>query len=302
MATRHFELKTRDNNPDLKAFGFGMEEFPSFKSVKPVLHTHDLIELVYVRAGEGLHIFGKKEYPAVAGSLAVIHHNQAHGFKTGAGGLSLINIYIDINRFTLPVMPKALQGILPRILPLHPRIRHNLHDIVYIQFPRPAAMEELLLRMKDELKARREGFRESLHHYFALFLIESCRNYISQQLVSLAENGPGGTCREAGAQIARLCRHLESHFAEPLRLDELAKFAGLQKNYLCRTFKAHTGQTIFNYIIHQRLGRAMLLLRQTDHPVVEIALSSGFNDLPHFNRIFRREAGMTPREYRKQWQ
>jgi AraC-like DNA-binding protein len=45
----------------------------------------------------------------------------------------------------------------------------------------------------------------------------------------------------------------------------------------------------------------MLLLRQTDKPVVEIALESGFSDLPHFNRTFRREVGKPPREYRREW-
>jgi AraC family L-rhamnose operon transcriptional activator RhaR len=302
MTTRHFELTTRANHPDLKACGFGIEQFPSFTSVTPVLHTHDLIELVYVCSGEGVHILGKKEYPAVAGSLAIIHHNQAHGFKTGAGGLSLINLYIDIQRFVLPVMPKALQGVLPLLIPLHPRIRHNLRDIVYIQFPQPAVIKELLLRMEDELKARREGFHEALHHYVALFLIEACRSYMNQRQLDSAAKGPKKEVLAKDFQLQQLCRYLQMHFAEPLRLDALAARVGLQKNYLCRTFKAHTGQTLFSYIIYQRLGQAMLLLRQTERSVVEIALSSGFNDLPHFNRIFRREVGMTPREYRKQWQ
>jgi AraC family transcriptional regulator len=59
---------------------------------------------------------------------------------------------------------------------------------------------------------------------------------------------------------------------------------------------------VLTYILHRRLGQILLLLRQTKRPIVEIAFDSGFNDLPHFNRIFRREVGMTPREYRKQWQ
>ncbi len=279
-----------------------MEQFPGLVSSGEFVHTHDLIELVYVCRGEGTHILGDKETPAVPGSLVIIHHHQAHGFKTGPGGLDLINLYLDIDRFPLPLMPEGLQNILPLIIPLHPRFRHNLRNVIHLRFEEPEGVERLLLRMQVELKERREGFRESLQHYFTIFLIEACRCYRAQQKLSAPEPMDGTPRTRSVVRIERLCRHLEAHFSEPLPLDDLARLTGLQKNYLCRAFKAHTGQTVLRYILQQRLGQAMLLLRQTDRPVIEIALESGFNDLPHFNRTFRREVGSSPREYRRAWQ
>jgi AraC-like DNA-binding protein len=302
MRTLHFELFGRNNNADLNEFGFGLEWFPAFKSAGKILHTHDLVELVYVCRGEGTHILGDREVPAMHGSLAIIHRNQMHGFKTGPGGLDLINLYLDINRFPLPLMPEGLQNLLPLIIPLHPRFRHNLRNVIHLRFDNPEEIEGLLLKMRSELAERREGFRESLQHMFTLFLIEACRCYRAQQKQSVPEQDNERSRKKSTARIERLCRHLDSHFSESLTLDELARLTGLQKNYLCRAFKAHTGQTVLNYILQQRLGQAMLLLRQTDRPVVDIAIESGFNDLPHFNRTFRREVEMTPREYRRQWQ
>ena len=301
MKTYHLDLRDRENNSNLKEFGFGLERFSGLVSSGDFVHTHDLIELVYVCRGEGTHLLGDKEYPAVPGSLVIIHHHQAHGFKTGSSGLDLINLYLDIDRFPLPLMPEELQSILPLIIPLHPRFRHNLRDVIHLRFDRPEEIERLLKRMQSELEERREGFRESLQHYFTLFLIEACRCYRAQQKLFAPEPMAGTSRTRSAVRIERLCQHIETHFAEPLRLDELARLTGLQKNYLCRAFKAHTGQTILNYILHQRLGQAMLLLRQTTRPIVEIALESGFNDLPHFNRTFRREVEMTPSEYRRQW-
>lgn len=300
VKTLHLELIGRENNSDLKEFGLGIEVFLGFESSGEFVHTHDLIELVYVCRGEGTHILGDREVPAVPGSMAIIHHHQAHGFKTG--DLDLINLYLDINRFPLPLMPEGLRNILPLIIPLHPRFRHNLRNVIYLRFEQPEEIERLLLRMQAELDERREGFRESLQHYFTLFLIEACRAYRSQQKLPVPEREDGTSRTGSAVRIERLCRHLDTHFNESLNLDELTRLTGLQKNYLCRAFKAHTGQTVLNYILQQRLGQAMLLLRQTDRPVVDIALDSGFNDLPHFNRTFRREVEMTPREYRRQWQ
>ena len=295
------EIKNRERLPGLKEFGFGVERFPAFEAAGNVLHTHDLIELVYVCRGEGMHLLGGKEFPAVPGSLAIIHHQQAHGFRTRSGGLDLINIYLDMNRFPLPVMPKELQPVLPLVIPFHPRFRHNLRDVIYIQFEHPPAVDALLSRMELELLERRAGFLESLQHTFSLFLIEACRCYAGQQKSKVGSRNTENSPPNSAVRIERLCRHLESHFSEPLRLDDLARLSGLQKNYLCRAFKAHTGQTVLHYIIHQRLGQALMLLRQTDRSVVEIALESGFNDLPHFNRTFRREVGQTPGAYRRPW-
>ncbi len=301
MKPLHLELIDREDSPDLKEFGFGIESFSGFVASDNFVHTHDLIELVYVYRGEGTHILGDKEYPAVPGSLAIIHHNQAHGFKTGSEGLDLFNIYLDINRFPLPLMPEGLRNILPLIIPLHLRFRHNLRDIIYIRFGRADVIEKFLWMMQTELAERRDGFRESLQHYFTLFLIEACRNYRNQRHISESACEWRRPRPGSAARLDRLCRHLEKHFTEPLRLDDLSRLTGLQKNYLCRVFKAHTGQTLFNYILQQRLGQAMLLLRQTDRAIVDIAFESGFNDLPHFNRTFRREVEMAPREYRRQW-
>ncbi len=301
VKTFHLDLRDRENNSNLKEFGFGIERFPGFVSSGNVVHTHDLIELVYVCRGEGTHILGAQETPAVPGSLAIIHHHQAHGFKTGSGGLDLINLYLDINCFPLPLMPAGLQNILPLIVPLHPRFHHNLRNVIHLRFEQPDSIERLLLRMLSELEERHEGFRESLQHYFTIFLIEACRCYRARQKLPALEPENRTSRPGSAARIERLCRHLETHFAEPLCLADLARLTGLQKTYLCRAFKAYTGQTVFRYILQQRLGQTMLLLRQTLRPVVDIALESGFNDLPHFNRTFRREVEMTPREYRRQW-
>ena len=300
MKPTHFLLRDRTDDFNLKEFGFGIEAFPNFISTAGTLHTHDLVELVYIEKGEGSHLLKDEEHPAVVGSLAIIHYNQAHGFKTKKDGLDLVNLYLDMNRFSLPLMPKELQPVLPQILPLHPRFRHNLRDVVILQMENPGRVSGILRAMRQEMEIRPTGFEETLRHYFALFLIEACRGYqLRQQEPERLESGKKSI--HSGQRIKQLCHYLDSHFTEPIHLDELAHFTGLQKNYLCRIFKAETGQTILNYVIHQRLGQAMLLLRQTDSSVIEIALESGFNDLPHFNRTFLREVGKSPSAYRHEW-
>jgi transcriptional regulator GlxA family with amidase domain len=94
-------------------------------------------------------------------------------------------------------------------------------------------------------------------------------------------------------------RHLESSSAEPQPLAELARVAGMSPYHFLRTFKRATGTSPHQWILRARLREAAELLATTRHPVTEIALGVGFEDLSNFIRTFRSEFGLSPREYRK---
>jgi AraC-like DNA-binding protein len=77
--------------------------------------------------------------------------------------------------------------------------------------------------------------------------------------------------------------------------------AKMNQTYLGRKFKNYTGQTPFEYILHRRIERAMVMLRAPHVKILTICMDSGFNDVSFFNRTFKRIVGMTPGKYRKQW-
>ena len=58
------------------------------------------------------------------------------------------------------------------------------------------------------------------------------------------------------------------------------------------------GQAPIDYLIERRLGAAMRLLRETDRPITDIALETGFSDSNYFARQFRRRTGTTPSAFR----
>ena len=114
MSQRHFHLSRAQMGklPDLDRWGFAIEEFPRF--VPPhnnFLHTHDIVEMLFVRAGEGVHRLPNSQRPLKPGTLAIIHHHQAHGFESLTPSLNLINVYFDFNRLILPVLPSPLWEI-----------------------------------------------------------------------------------------------------------------------------------------------------------------------------------------------
>jgi AraC family transcriptional regulator len=100
------------------------------------------------------------------------------------------------------------------------------------------------------------------------------------------------------ARIMEVVRYVERHYAEPCSLRNLAVMAGLSRFHFLRLFRAATGVSPHQYIIALRLRAAAERLRSTAEPVTFIALDVGFNDLSHFNLLFRRSFGAAPREWR----
>lgn len=94
-------------------------------------------------------------------------------------------------------------------------------------------------------------------------------------------------------------RHIESHFREEIRLQELADLVGMSPTAFSRFFKLRTGRSISDYIIDIRLGNATRLLVDSTMSVAEICYDCGFNNVSHFNRIFRKKKGCSPREFRE---
>ena len=92
--------------------------------------------------------------------------------------------------------------------------------------------------------------------------------------------------------------YIEQRYDSNIRLKELADQTHMSPNHFCRSFKAVTGQTPFEYVTRYRLAKAQHALRTTDMGVTETALACGFNDVSHFIRLFRETYGVTPKQYR----
>ncbi|MBT9246154.1 AraC family transcriptional regulator (plasmid) [Gemmobacter fulvus] len=84
-----------------------------------------------------------------------------------------------------------------------------------------------------------------------------------------------------------------------ISMNEAADIVGAEASTFSRSFKALTGMTFSHYQRAIRISRARSLLAETARPITEVCFEAGFSNLSNFNRIFLKEAGMTPREYRK---
>ncbi len=99
--------------------------------------------------------------------------------------------------------------------------------------------------------------------------------------------------------VGEIKKYIEEHLSEDLSRNALAEIACLNPNYLARLFKSRTGYSLVDYITKRKMEKVRKLLLTTDWSVSQIALELGYTNMPYFSKVFKKEAGCTPVEYRK---
>lgn len=105
--------------------------------------------------------------------------------------------------------------------------------------------------------------------------------------------------KEKSDRIKKVIVYIRQHYVSQITLDDLSLAAGINKEYLCREFKAAIGLSPIKFLIEYRIERSKKVLLSSDGSVTEAALSSGFSDISYYIKKFTSLNGCTPLQYRR---
>lgn len=165
--------------------------------------------------------------------------------------------------------------------------------------PRLAAYDPLLEQlalaaiecMRSDDPARGASYADSLARMIATHLLARHSSHAGRP-----DARHGGIGRD---RMQRVRDYIETSLEGDLGLDTLAAQAGVSVRYFARVFRRHFGEPPHRYVMKRRIERARRLLRSTDLPVVEIALTTGFSSQSHLTAAFRTSVGVGPARYRR---
>lgn len=101
--------------------------------------------------------------------------------------------------------------------------------------------------------------------------------------------------------LRKVSDHIQSHYAESIRLADLASMAGMSQSTFIRSFRSVFGTSPTQYVVNTRINAARKLLETTDLLLSDIALECGFFDQSHMTKVFQASRGITPGEYRRHY-
>ncbi|WP_319547884.1 helix-turn-helix domain-containing protein [Desulfogranum marinum] len=107
--------------------------------------------------------------------------------------------------------------------------------------------------------------------------------------------------RHNDKEVLKVQQWIEENITNTISLSILAEIAGLGSRTFMRRFKKATGNTPLEYIQHLRIGKARTLLERTGQPFDSITYEVGYEDTSSFRRLFRKNTGLSPSDYRKRF-
>lgn len=245
-------------------------------------HYHPEVELTLVETGGGTRLAGDHVARFAAPDLVLIGASLPHYWR-GLQPSSGMALQFDPASPPFRALPEmeALQQLLGdarRGLRLKGAvkmtIRKRLKEMISARGPvRLALLWQILALLNDAPETERELLSE---RDFAQIADSPYQSQMEKAVRWIFENADQGR----------------------VRLGPLLKSIGMSKPTFSRQFPRHTGRTFNQFLNEVRLDHARHKLVETGHAIAAIAFESGYENLSHFNRMFRRHAGETPSAYR----
>ena len=249
-------------------------------------HFHNCYEIIYVLEGKVQCLINNMKYIVGEDSLIFINNTETHNLKV---------LEYPYKRYFILIKPEYFKSVInePVLSSIFKNRSDSFKHVIELGLKGLEDINGIIRNIYDELNEKNDfweaAVKSNLHSLF-IMLYRNYRTYFP--LNSL--NGPIHV-------IVEIQKYIEEHCLEQLNLEDISRLFFVDKYYLSHLFKKVTGFTFKKYLIFQRLSKAKDLLFYSDEDITRVCMNSGFNNVNHFIRIFKKIEGTTPYQYRKKY-
>lgn len=280
----YFELK--ENKPHgTKDDPFSIYHIANAKrSFQIPIHWHDEFEIIYVKSGFLTVSISGENYIGKPGDAFVVSPGNLHFMGSQTGNVDYFTFLFPLKYISFRtddiLDDKLLEPLNSGHLIINPEIKDTVKEqceqLVEIY---GAKKEESQSKITAQIKTKIILLQFILELWKRGFIVEndtSGKNTVEKEMVS----------------------YIQQNFTGKILLKEFGEQFHLSEKYISRYFKEHFHITISQYVTYLRLEHAKHLLQDTDIPITEVAMQSGYQNVSYFIRSFKKTYGMSPLKYR----
>lgn len=249
-------------------------------------HWHAQVEVNYIVRGWAHYVMSGYDVRFSAGDLALFWGGQPHRLDDASEDLVYAGGHLPLVHFFRLRLPQGVQAGLMQGAALVTKATDPSDPVNFARWNDYVRSDDpLKISMAvDELLLRIERIR------FAPYELLSGRR---------AGWGSQATDQHISPIVLRICDYIAGNFREDIDSVDIAVAAGVHPKYAMTVFRKCTGMTLNDYVNLIRLSYAQALLMRDDANVLQVAMDSGFGSLSAFNKLFRKIAGMSPSDFRR---
>jgi AraC-like DNA-binding protein/mannose-6-phosphate isomerase-like protein (cupin superfamily) len=274
-------------NPSKSLLNQVILNLPEFE---PYWHFHPEYEITYIINGSGKRIVGDSIEPFGPGDLVLLGTELPHTWNSVRSDQEKGNCKAVVFQFNSGMIPDS-KNWFPEF--------ENLQRLLVkayrgISFSGQKATE---IGKKLEKLPKVEGLQKLTR--FWLILDELSR--VGEYKFLASEGYAPSLNKFNGERINKVFKFVSEHFAEDIKLRQIASLTHMTETSFSRFFKKITGESFMDYLNSYRISKACALLAEKrEMSILEIAYKSGFKSSTHFNRMFLNKKCCTPTHFRRQ--
>lgn len=292
-------------SPDFSMYtSLSQEEFEYAVKNRP-LHQHNTYELICVLSGEMYQRIENTRHRYPEGSCCLINRAVRHTeeYETGFHSVTL-----SLSRdFLITIL---CEGEVSYFRAEKSHTRTDLMTFLQSEFAKEGSAEKKYIdfnslpgvSVKEEMSAlfSQISYRIKTPGPGTSLIIRALTYHIFNLLNNndLFETEPMKIGTTSESRLFAVITELMEETDGRISRSELAERLAYSGNYLNRIVQKYSGMNIFDYGCSFTMNKAVSLLTGTDQSISEIVERLGFSDRTHFYRLFKKEFGMTPRQYR----
>ena len=257
-------------------------------------HMHDWIEIGFVLSGKGMHVINQQAFPIQEGEMFLLNAQVPHEFISADGQpLTVRNCLFHPSAIGEPAMEKEsfVQQLYGSIFAQPAGQDGNngylrltgsyLHDIAVV-------FDDI----KKEYQQQTVGFTHIVRSDLSRMLVQMVRQY------NLENQQVDSRTVQKQQVVNQSIAYMKDHYAESISCEMLSSQSYLSTSYFNRIFREVTGSTVIKMLQKVRMEAACDLLENTEDTINEVAANVGYSDMKCFYKIFHKQNGCTPKEYR----
>ncbi|MGN0234817.1 MAG: AraC family transcriptional regulator [Paludibacteraceae bacterium] len=252
------------------------------------LHRHAEIEINFIENCAGrIRVVGDNIEELGQTELVLIGSNLAHAWEQPAGVRPQ-----KMREITIQFHPNLLSGILQdkeQFRTIRDLIQRSQRGVAF-----GAGATRHVLELLENLARTPKGFYRYIRLLELLYELSQEQDYHLLSSSQFAEADISTDSR----RINKAVHYIDKHFADVIRMPEVAALVGMTPTAFSRYFSRHTGRSFSDFVVEKRIGFATRQLVNTTDSVAEIGYAAGFSTLTNFNRLFKHRMGCTPKEFR----
>lgn len=242
-------------------------------------HFHDCHQIILILKGQVQVCVNEASYTAGRGDIILLGRYENH---------SIVVRSEEYERFVLHIDPAIINGESPVYSLLSDRPAGFCNVVSVLPY-----LEDLVDIFKRLLRER--GSRSKLAD-------EMQRLTVKQLLILLYRCMPVSFAGGYDPVVIGVKRQFENHYSQSYTLAGLAKQYSISPSSLSHRFRAATGMSVMEYLLSCRMASAKRMLAGSDIGIGQIVERCGFSDNSNFSRTFKRLSGLSPKDFRKQYQ